>query len=89
MVGFVGLQARRRRRNRILFVLLIILLFVVFFYLPTINFTNEEQDLPNEILPNTISDKTSLASEIEELKLEIFQKDQRIKFRIIRLKFKD
>ena len=74
MVGFVGLQARRRRRNRILFVLLIILLFVVFFYLPTINFTNEEQDLPNEILPNTISDKTSLTSEIEELKLEIFQK---------------
>ena len=81
MVGFVGLQARRRRRNRILFVLLIILIFVIFFYLPNINFTIEEQVLPNEILPSTITDKTSLASEIEELKLEIFQKDQRINFR--------
>ena len=81
MVGFVGVQARRRRRNRFLLVFLILILFVLFFYIPTINFSIEGPDLPNEILPNTAIDETSLSSEIEELKLKVFQKDQRIKFR--------
>jgi len=81
MVGFVGVQARRRRRNRFLIVFLILILFVLFFYIPTTNFSIEGPDLPNEILPNTAIDETSLSSEIEELKLKVFQKDQRIKFR--------
>ncbi len=81
MVGFVGVQARKRKRNRILFIFLILFMIVAFFYLPTLDFTTEEKELPNEILPDTVDDKSSLISEIEELKLEIFQKDQRIKFR--------
>ena len=81
MVGFVGVQARRRRRNRFLLVFLILIVFLLFFYIPTINFSIEGPDLPNEILPNTAIDETSLSSEIEELKLKVFQKDQRIKFR--------
>ena len=81
MVGFVGIQARKRRRNKILFIIIIIFALFMVFYLPSINFSNLEQDLPDEILPDSVIDKTSLASEIEELKLEVFQKDQRIKFR--------
>ena len=81
MVGFVGAQARKRKRNRIFFIFLILFIIVIFFYLPTLDFTTEEKELPNEILPDPVDDKSSLISEIEELKLEIFQKDQRIKFR--------
>ncbi len=81
MVGFVGVQARKRKRNRIIFISVILFMIVTFFYLPTLDFTTEEKELPNEILPDTVDDKSSLISEIEELKLEIFQKDQRIKFR--------
>ena len=81
MVGFVGTQARRRRRNRFVVFFFIIIIISLFFYLTSVNFSNENQNLPTEILPTTVIDETSLASEIEELKLEVFQKDQRIKFR--------
>ncbi len=86
MVGFVGAQARRRRRNRIFGFLLLLIIFVIVFYLPSIDFTIEEKVLPDEILPDTVDDKSSLISEIEELKLEVFQKDQRIKFRDSQIK---
>ena len=81
MVGFVGAQARRRRRNRIIFIIIGILIILMFFYLPSLDLTNEPEDLPNEILPIENEDTTSLISDLEELKLDIFQKDQRIKFR--------
>ena len=35
----------------------------------------------DEIIPSNVVDESSLRTEIEELKLEIFQKDQRLKFR--------
>ena len=81
MVGFVGVQARRRMRNRIFFIFVIIIIFLFIFYLPRLEFSTEDKVLPNEILPDTVDDKSSLISNIEELKLEVFQKDQRIKFR--------
>ena len=81
MVGFVGLQARRRRRNRILLVVSIIALFGIFFYLPSIDFSTDQTEPPMEIIPSSVVDESSLRSEIEQLKLEIFQKDQRLKFR--------
>ena len=81
MVGFVGAQARRRRRNRLLIAISILFILIFFFYLPSIDFSNNEENLPSEILPNDIIDENSLTSEVEELKLEVFQKDQRIKFR--------
>ena len=81
MVGFVGAQARRRRRNRIFFLFFILFIFILFFYLPTLDFTTEDKEFPNDILPDSVDDKLSLISEIEELKLQVFQKDQRIKFR--------
>ena len=81
MVGFVGAQARKRRRNRLILICSIIAIFIFVFYLPTLDFSTEENELPNDILPNTVDDQSSLISENEELKLEVFQKDQRIKFR--------
>ena len=81
MIGFVGVQARRRKRNRFLFISLVVLILLLIFYIPTLDTSIDENELPNEILPNTVDDQTSLISEIEELKLEVFQKDQRIKFR--------
>ena len=81
MVGFVGLKARKRRRNRIFFFFGILFILVLIFYLPTLDFTTNDRELPNEILPDSLDDKSSLISEIEELKLTVFQKDQRIKFR--------
>ena len=81
MVGFVGAQARRRRRNRFFFILTIFIIIIFIFYLPSLDLTTEEKELPDEILPDIVDDKSSLISEIEELKLEVFQKDQRIKFR--------
>ena len=81
MAGFVGSQARRRRRNRYLLILSIIVIFGIFFYLPSIDFSTDDTKPPIEIIPSTIIDESSLRSEIEELKLEVFQKDQRLKFR--------
>ena len=81
MVGFVGLQARRRRRNRILLVISIIAIFGIFFYLPSLDFSTDQTEPPIEIIPSSVVDESSLRSEIQELKLEIFQKDQRLKFR--------
>ena len=81
MVGFVGAQARRRRRNRYILIVSIIFVFVIFFYLPSINFSTDESQPPVEIIPSNVIDESSLRSEIEELKLELFQKDQRLKFR--------
>ena len=81
MVGFVGVQARRRRRNKILFVFVIISMVLIFFYIPSLEFNNEKNFLPNQVLPTENEETTSLISELEELKLAIFQKDQRIKFR--------
>ena len=86
MVGFVGVQARRRRRNKIIIYFLIILIAILFFYLPSIDYTRQENNLPDEILPDIVEDKSSILSEIEELKLKIFQKDQRIKFRDTQIK---
>ena len=81
MSGFVGSRARKRRRN--IFIIfgiasIIISLFLIF---PTLE-NNNIEIIPNDnIVPNLSEDLTSLASNIEELELNLFQKDQKIKFR--------
>lgn len=81
MSGFVGSHARKRRRNIFIFsgiTLLIVILFLIF---PTFE-NNYSEIIPNDsIIPNPSEDLTSLASNIEELELNLFQKDQKIKFR--------
>ena len=81
MSGFVGLKARKRRRNILLSI--VALIFIVFFYLiyPTLENINREIIPKDNIIPDPSADLTSLASNIEELELNLFQKEQKIKFR--------
>ena len=81
MAGFVGVQARRRKRNRIFIITFFIIILLSIFYLPFIDFSNQENQIVIDVLPDNVEDEKSLASEIEDLKLKVFQKDQRIKFR--------
>ena len=66
MVGFVGTRARKRRRNRYLFIIFILAIFGIFFYLPSIDFTTEEKQPLDEIIPSNVIDESSLKKEIEE-----------------------
>ena len=81
MSGFVGSRARKRRRNIFLSLGFIVLVSIIILIFPSLENTNSEI-IPNDnIVPNVTEDLTSLASNIEELELNLFQKDQKIKFR--------
>ena len=81
MSGFVGSRARKRRRNIILSLFFVILLIIIFLIFPSLENTNSEIVPNNNIVPDVTEDLTSLASNIEELELSLFQKDQKIKCR--------
>ena len=80
MSGYVGDRARRRRRNIILFTFFSFM-FVILYYIlplfklsalePTDNLLPSEQEIKFPVINNTI----------EELELQIFDKDQKIIFR--------
>ena len=81
MSGFVGSRARKKRRNIFLTLVSLIIIAVIYFIFPTFQF-NLNDPVPDEnLIPDPIEDLTSLASDIEDLELTIFQKDQKIKFR--------
>ena len=81
MSGFVGSRARKRRRNIFISFGIFSLIAVVFLIFPTFE-NNNSEIIPNDnIIPDPLEDSTSLASNIEELELSLFQKDQKIKFR--------
>ena len=81
MVGFVGSRARKRRRNIFLTLGSLVLIVAIYFMLPTFQL-NINDPIPDEnLIPDPTSDLTSLASDIEDLELTVFQKDQKIKFR--------
>ena len=81
MSGFVGSRARKRRRNILLTTGIAVLIVVIFLIFPTFE-NNNSEIIPNDnIIPNPTEELTSLASSIEELELNLFQKDQKIKFR--------
>ena len=80
MSGFVGSRARKRRRNILLTTGIAILIVVIFLIFPTFE-NNNSEIIPNDnIIPNPTEELTSLASSIEELELNLFQKDQKIKY---------
>ena len=81
MSGFVGSRARKRNRNFFLTSILVLIAIIFFlFFSESEKFNNEL--IPNDtLIPNPIKDLTSVTSDIEELELLIFQKDQKIKFR--------
>ena len=81
MSGFVGSRARKRRRNIFLSLGIIALIIVIILSFPNFETQNNEI-IPNDnIVPDPTVELTSLASNIEELELNLFQKDQKIKFR--------
>ena len=81
MSGFVGSRARKRRRNIFVSLGIFLLIVVLFLSFPTFE-NNNSEIIPNDnIIPSPSEDLTSLASNIEELELNLFQKDQKIKFR--------
>ena len=81
MSGFVGSRAKRKQRNIFMFLGVIILIGIFYYIYPKIQ-TIDHNLIPNEnILPDPNEELTSLASDIEELQLSVFQKDQQIKFR--------
>ena len=81
MSGFVGSRARKRRRNIFVSLGIFLLIVIVFLTFPTFE-NNNSEIIPNDnIIPNPSEELTSLASNIEELELNLFQKDQKIKFR--------
>ena len=81
MSGFVGARARKRRRNIVISLSFIVIISLIIFYYPKIEVNNDEMIPNDKIVPDPIEDITSLASTIEELELNLFQKDQKIKFR--------
>ena len=81
MSGFVGSRARKRRRNIFLSLGIVILIVIIILSFPDFETQNNEI-IPNDnIVPDPTVELTSLASNIEELELNLFQKDQKIKFR--------
>ena len=81
MSGFVGLRARKRRRNIFLSLGFIFLFTIIFLIFPNLVYNNIEIVPNDNIVPDPSEDLTSIASNIEELELNLFQKDQKIKFR--------
>ncbi len=81
MSGFVGSRARKRRRNIFIIFGIFSLIVILFLIFPTFE-NNNSEIIPNDsIIPNPSKELTSLASNIEELELNLFQKDQKIIFR--------
>ena len=81
MSGFVGSRARKRRRNIFIIFGIFSLIVILFLIFPTFE-NNNSEIIPNDnIIPNPSEELTSLASNIEELELNLFQKDQKIIFR--------
>ena len=81
MSGFVGSRARKKRRTIFLSLGFVILITIIFLIFPNIENINSEIVPNDNIVPDPSEDLTSIASNIEELELNLFQKDQKIKFR--------
>ena len=81
MSGFVGSRARKRRRNIFISLFVIVLIIIIILIFPSIENQNNKIIPSDNIVPDPTQELTSLASNIEELELNLFQKDQKIKFR--------
>ena len=81
MSGFVGSRARKRRRNIFISLVVIVLIIIIILIFPNIENQNNKIIPSDNIVPDPTQELTSLASNIEELELNLFQKDQKIKFR--------
>ena len=81
MSGFVGSRAKKKKRNIFIFLCFVLLIGIFYYIYPKFQI-NDTTLIPNDnIAPDLTEDLTSLASNIEDLELSLFQKDQKIKFR--------
>jgi len=81
MSGFVGSRARKKKRNIFLSLCFVLLIGIFYYIYPKLQI-NDTTLIPNDnIAPDLTEDLTSFASNIEDLELSLFQKDQKIKFR--------
>ena len=94
MTGFVGSRARKRKRNLFLTFFSLIIILAIYFIFPNFQFYVNNPVPDENLIPDPTEDLTSLASNIEDLELTVFQKDQKIKFRDgqinnLQIQFKD
>lgn len=80
MAGYIGERARRKKRNTILFFILIGVIAIIFYFEPALKL---KETMPSDTLLPSEDEIQSpkLNSTIEELKLKIFDKEQKIIFR--------
>lgn len=84
MSGFIGIRAKKRRRNKIVFFILIFIFLLFYFKLPV--FKLNEIMLSDTLLPSSDETISSEIQTIEELELKVFDRDQKIIFRINEIK---
>ena len=80
MDGYIGERARRRRRNFILFFIFLMIILIIYYFLPLLK---SSEIKPNDyFFPNEQEIKLPMIqTTIEELELQIFDKEQKIIFR--------
>ena len=80
MAGYVGERARRKKRNTIFFIALIIVGVLIYLIFPKKQ--SDENILSDTLLPSEEeAGSTESKIDLEELELQIFQKEQKIIFR--------
>ena len=84
MSGFIGIRAKKRRRNKIVFFILIFIFLLFYFKFPV--FKLNEIMPSNTLLPSSDETISSEIQTIEELELEVFERDQKIIFRTNEIK---
>ena len=86
MIGYVGERAKRRKRKSLFIFFLIVFLFIIIFIYYNYNINSKKIISKNKIIVNNanINTQESNAS-IEDYKLKLFEKDQKITLRDQRL----
>ena len=80
MAGYIGQYAKRRKRNFLLFISIVLIIALFYYLIPLIKL--EEIQLSDSLLPKESEIiQPILDSNIDELKIEIFDKKQKIIFR--------
>jgi len=84
MSGFIGVRAKKKRRNIIVFFILIFIFLLFYFKFPVFKLT---ETMPSDtLIPSSDETISSEMQTIEELELKVFDRDQKIIFRINEIK---
>jgi len=83
MSGFVGSRAKRRKRRYIYFFIIIFIICIFVFFNPNIKLILDPPIPEENIIPEKNEEIFSDMSKIEDLKLKVFQSEQKLNFRNI------